>query len=495
MPASSNNRNRTLFMSYTKSFLLINPHIADSDKNVIGYRYFPLGLGILAAILEENGAKVAILDIRMGGLDKKEVTARLEEMLPRHEVIGISAIINSLSYVIWLSAEIKRIKPSATIILGGSICTSILEILADRTSCDIFCIGEGEITIIELAEYFEGRMRLEDIKGIAYRDKPQGHLVITAPRQRIENLDAYPFPAYHLFDTDAYVSMPSRLGPSVGKNLTIIAGRGCPFNCTYCLPAFGHKLVLRSSRKIVAEIKLLQERYGIEHIDFIDDLLCFKEDWMREFAQTLIDEKVNITWRGLGRANAFYKFAENTVALMKQAGCHWIGFGFESASQKILDSIKKRNTVEQMQKSVDLCRKFKINVTGTFIMGLPGETEETIAETAAFIRDNYLWPAFSFACPYPGTELYEYAKSLGLLGNEVDFIMRIQSLYDLYVVVCDMTEEELRQHHKAVTGELTKRLQDMGVRTPTMLMGFERDATGETVPLLDWKACRITAEA
>lgn len=206
---------------------------------------------------------------------------------------------------------------------------------------------------------------------------------------------------------------------------------------------------------------------------------------MREFAQTLIDEKVKITWRGLGRANTFHKFDDNTLLLMKQAGCHWMGFGFESACPEILKSIKKKNTVDQMQKTIDLCRKFKINVTGTFIMGLPGETAKTINETALFIRKNYLWPSFSFACPYPGTELYEYAKSRGLLGNEVDFIMRIQSLYDVYVVVCDMSEAELRERHKSVTSELTKHLKDLGIRTPTMLMGFEKDNTGKLVPLLE----------
>ena len=473
-------------MSYKKRFLLINPHISDLNKNVIGYHYFPIGMGILAAILEQKGAEVSILDIRMEGLSKEKVTARLKEMLPHFDIVGISAIINSIAYVTWLSAEIKRIKPSVTIILGGSICTSILDILADKTSCDIFCIGEGETTIVELAECFEGRMRIDDVKGIAYRNA-QGRFIITTPRERTQDLDIYPFPAYHMFDTKAYVNMASRLGPSVGKNLTIIAGRGCPFRCTYCLPAFGHKLVMRSSKKIVEEIRLLQEQYGVQHIDFIDDLLCLRESWMREFAQTLINEKVNITWRGLGRANTFHKFDHSTLVLMKQAGCHWIGFGFESASPKILKSIRKKNKLEQMQKTVDLCRKFKINVTGTFIMGLPGETKETIDETAAFIRKNYLWPSFSFACPYPGTELYRYAKSRGLLGNEVDFIMNIQSLYDVYVVVCDMSETELRERHKAITSELTKRLQDMGIRTPTMLMGFDRDTSGKLVPLFEIK--------
>ena len=132
------------------SFLLINPPITDSGHDNPGPRYFPLGLGIIAAVLEKKEYPVSVFDIQIEGLSKKDVTTRLKAILPKHDIVGISAIINSLAYVVWLCAEIKRIKPSITIILGGSICTSVLDLLATKTNCDIFCIGEGEKTIAEL---------------------------------------------------------------------------------------------------------------------------------------------------------------------------------------------------------------------------------------------------------------------------------------------------------------------------------------------------------
>jgi len=242
-------------MTTPLKFLLINPRVSDTDKNVFGYRVFPLGLGILAAILEENGITVTVFDIRLESLEREQVRTRLRSLLPEHDVVGISAIVNCLSYVEWLSEEIKTIKPSATILLGGSICTSVLPLLANTTACDIFCIGEGEQTILELVAHIREGLALEQIKGIAFRNE-QNELVTTPARERLKELDSTPLPAYHLFDTQAYADLPSRI-PNVGKHMTIIAGRGCPFSCTYCLPAFGRKVVLRLPQRLIEEIAFL----------------------------------------------------------------------------------------------------------------------------------------------------------------------------------------------------------------------------------------------
>lgn len=240
---------------------------------------------------------------------------------------------------------------------------------------------------------------------------------------------------------------------------------------------------MRNPSSIVEEIRLLHSEYGVVHIDFMDDLLCFYEHWVRDFSQTLIESGLKITWRGLGRANVFSKFKDDTVSLMRESGCRWLGFGFESASPKMLEIMNKKNTVEQMQKSVDLCRAHKINITGTFIIGMPGESPETLEKTYRFIHDNYLWPHFSYACPYPGTPLYKYAVEKGVIGNELTYIKSIQALTDIYTVVCDMSEQELRGYHKSFLENLLPRLYALGIKHPTDLLGFEVDSNGKSMPV------------
>lgn len=435
--------------------LLIYSALSEDPRNVFPAGFFPTGLGIVASVLEQHGVRVRVLDAHVDTLNRDEMTLQLEAVLAEVDWVGISALANSFRYVRWLSQQIKAVRPEVPVVLGGPICSHLLEILAAHTSCDVFCTGEGEETIVELTEKLPLRGELSSVRGIGYRDAA-GQLVINEPRVWIADLDRPPQPAYHLFDMPTYAKR-STLVKQNRLSMNIIGSRGCPYRCTFCAPNFGRRLRLRSLEAVLDEIEYLATHFAIRHIDFLDELFFSSEGRVVDFCTALMKRDPGITWSGNARVNLFHRFDAATVKLVRESGCRRIVFGFESGSQAMLDSMQKQTTVEQMQRSVDLCRAEGIDASGNFILGMPGETEESLQETYQFMYKNRLRPSFTFACPYPGSALYDDAKARGLIKNEVAFLDSLASYFDLNVVLCDLPRERLLEVREEMTRSLTRR--------------------------------------
>jgi anaerobic magnesium-protoporphyrin IX monomethyl ester cyclase len=438
--------------------LLIYPALSEDPRNVFPAAFFPTGLGIVASVLEQHGASVRVLDAHVASLDRGEMTLRLEEALGEADWVGISALANGFRYVRWLSRQIKAVRPEVPVVLGGPICSHLLDILAAHTSCDVFCVGEGEKTVVELTETLARRGELSSVRGIGYRDAA-GQLVVNEPRAWIADLDTLPQPAYHLLDVGTYAKR-ARIVKQNRLSMNIIGSRGCPYRCTFCAPSFGGRLRLRSLEAVLDEIEYLATQFAIRHIDFLDELFFSSEERVVASCTALMQGKREITWSGNARVNLFHRFDAATVKLVRKSGCRRITFGFESGSQAMLDSMQKQTTVEQMQRSIDLCRAEGIDVGGNFILGMPGETEESLDETYRFMYENRLRPSFTFACPYPGSALYEEAKARGLIEDEAAFLDSLASYFELNVVLCDLPRDRLLEAREEMTRALTRRREE-----------------------------------
>lgn len=390
------------------NILLVNPPYR------IAFR-IPVGLGYVASVVREAGHNVRILDINALRYSREKV----EELIRGFEfdLIGIGGLSPTYRYVKWLAGIIKKYKPHVPIVAGNMVSTAHPEALLNNSKVDIAVINEGEETFKELVSAINGDKDLKEVKGIFYKDN--GNIIKTSPRPRISDLDSLPFPAWDLFPLQNYWSNSTESPVRFGlRSMMISTVRGCPYNCTFCSRPFGRTVYTRSPGSIIKEIKELKKRYRIECITSSDDLFLVDKEFVLEFCDRMISENLDVKWCAPGRVNLV---GDNLLRKMRKAGCVELGYGFESGSQLILDRMKKRITVKQSEEAIKMTRRAGIKITGSFIFGMPGEMRETIRETVEFIKRTRLHLyRFFYATPYPATELYEIARTMGRLPEDED---------------------------------------------------------------------------
>lgn len=412
--------------------LLINPPYERIPKEI------PLGLAYIASYLENNGHKVDVLDIDGCGYGKKEVEVIISKS--DNDCFGIGALSSTYRYIKWLTSIIKFHHPNKVIIAGNMVATAHPETLLKNSNVDIAVIGEGEVTCKELLDVLKAAGNLDAVKGIAY--KKGGKVIFTPPRERIRNLDELPFPAWEHFPVETYLRNPIYREHGL-RSLNISTIRGCPFDCIFCSRAFGRTVTKRSIDNIISEIRELIEKFQVQYVAIIDDLFISDQKHVYEFCDKLAAEKLNIRWGAAGRVNLIN---EPLLKKMKAAGCDLLSFGFESGSQKILDIMKKRAKVEQAENAIKLTMQAGIRVIGSFMIGMIGETRETVEETVNFIkRTNLPNCRFFFATPYPGTALYDMANKMGCLKQDEDtFLEGLGEMADTMAVnLTDFSDQEL----------------------------------------------------
>jgi len=399
----------------------------------------PLGLGYIASVLRECGHNIHLLDLNV----EKKTFPELEKELDRsgYDIIGIGGLTTTYTFVKNFSFLAKKVKPKAKIIAGNMVSTAHPELLLRNSEVDICVIDEGEETINELINKIGNFPDIQDVKGVVFKKK--GQLVKTAPRERIKDLDRLPFPARDLFPMETYINNP--IYNEYGRrSMNLSTVRGCPFQCIYCSRPFGSRVCTRSSQSIIAEIKELKRRYKIEFITFSDDMFTINKKWIKSLCQALIKEGIRIGWGASARVNLVDL---DLLKMMKKAGCEVLSYGFESGSQKILDTMKKGAKVEQAEKAINLTRKADIAIQGSFMIGMIGETEKTVNETVDFIKRTRLTlHRFFYTTPYPNTPLYEIAKKMNKIPEDEDaYVSSLGEMYNtLLVNLTDMTDEELK---------------------------------------------------
>ncbi|UCD55379.1 MAG: B12-binding domain-containing radical SAM protein [Candidatus Omnitrophota bacterium] len=399
----------------------------------------PLGLGYIASALRENGHKVSLMDLNF---ENKSFSA-IEKDLARleYDIIGIGGLSTTYNFVKDFSNLAKKIKPKVKIIAGNMVSTASPELLLQNSQVDICVINEGEETLKELVYRIKNFPDIEGVKGIVFKKNEQ--IIVTNPRERIKNLDKLPLPAWDLFSMEYYVNEPI-LNEYGRKSISVSTARGCPFQCIYCSRPFGSLVYKRSVENIIAEIKTLIKRYKIKFVAFSDNLFVMDKNWVREFCDALLREKIKIGWTASARLNLVDM---PLLRKMKKAGCEALGYGFESGSQKILDNMKKGINVAQAERAVALTRKAGISVDGSFMIGMIGETKETVNESVDFIkRTGLTLHRFFYTTPYPKTALYEMARKMNRIPDDEDkYVGSLGEMYNTPLVnLTDMTDEELK---------------------------------------------------
>lgn len=433
---------------------------------------WPLGLAYIAAVLEKEH-EVFVIDAPAEGwknlhndrvryrrgLEIDEIIAKVKKINP--DVVGITSMfMMNASNAIKVAQAVKSIKKDLTIITGGADAT-IRPFDYLKQGVDFVVVGEGEHTIVELIHLLEqgNRDELPNVKGIAYLKLENGRLTITPPRPFIEDLDSLPIPARHLLPVDAYFEAAKKgVAPYIRITkpwATIMTTRGCPYNCVFCAvqSISGRKFRTRSPQNVVQEMEYLIDRYGVKYVDFMDDNMTLDKRRWEQILDIMIEGRLNIEWSALNvRADSL---DDNILTKMKRAGCWWINLSPESGSQRVVDSvIKKNQNLQKVEEAVTICRRIGIKVGCNFVLGLINETKEDLQKTVEFARklkrmgSSPIQPYM--ATPYYGTELYEQAKRGGFLLREADE----ESMFtrqDPFIGTPDFTIEELKRCYQQIS--------------------------------------------
>jgi len=383
--------------------LLINPPYLKKvyGKNRNFALHPPLGLAYVASWAQSNGITVEIIDANAEGLTLENTVSRVVARNPR--LIGITAVTSTISLVYKLSSLIKK-EVNASIILGGPHVTFMAEhTLKESRSIDIVVRGEGEKTLVDVYRAIEKCNGLRDIRGVTYRDNKE--IISTLDRDHFKDIN-HLRPARQLLPLDKY-----RPGPLFDNGVSgryyakILSARGCPNKCTFCSSShFWKKLRLRSPEDILSEIEELIRDYDIKRIDFVDDCFTIPVERLRRVCQGMIERGYNISWTCYSRVTSI---SEDIVEVMKESGCFGLQFGIEGGDQAILNNIRKNVTLREIENAVNIVNSFDIKCMGDFMIGLPGDSEETIKRTIRFAkRLNLDLAFFSITTPFPGTELF-----------------------------------------------------------------------------------------
>lgn len=405
---------------YTKmEILFINPPTSQKERygklKDIGTLQPSLGIGYMAAVTEERGHGVKVIDSEAMKYDYRDIRRLIEEFKP--DVIGMQTYCTNLSRCYKVAEIAKELDKDIKIVFGGAQSTLFPEEVIKDKNVDFIVHGEGERTFIDLLDALIKKDSFKNIKGLVWKNK--GKIIKNEPQDLIKDINKLPFPARHLFPMEKYHSSANLRGK---KTLNIMTSRGCPFRCTYCSGhrTFGKTHRFNSTEKVIEEINSLIDDYNGDSIQFYDETFTANRKRVIELCDALIENnkkrKKKIEWSCFTRVNLV---DEKLLKKMKEAGCYLIFYGFESGVQRLLDLIKKDITLEQQKKAVELTHKVGIGVWGSFMLALPTETIEESWKTINWaITLDIDYVQFPITTPFPGTELYQICKKNGKILTE-----------------------------------------------------------------------------
>jgi len=431
-------RNRVLF---------INPPLSSTVKVKFASHQIPLGFLYMAGLLEKNSFVVKILDCPLYFRQKREISKdsvrigifpeqiekEIREFKP--DVIGVScsfSMFESDSFeVINL---IKKINRKIIVAAGGAHASSNPQFVLRNKNIDLIIMGEGELTMLEIAERVRANKRLDNIKGTAVMSKNK--FIKNPPREPIKNLDELD-PAWHLIDFKKYFEHPDNYSITMrSPSINIITSRGCPGNCAFCSvkTVWGRSWRAMSAKKVVNQIEYLYKKQGVNHFRINDDNLTLDKKRIIEICNEIIKRKLNIKWdtpSGL----AMWTLDEQVLDKMKKSGYYRITFGIESGCKKTLKYISKNIDLNKANQLIDYCHKIGLWVASFFVIGFPYETKADINQTVQYIINSKInFPFVFIAQPYPGTRMFDdFAKENlipeGILESSTPILTKYNSKY------------------------------------------------------------------
>lgn len=399
----------------------------------------PIGPAYLAASLIQAGHEARIVDgvgenpyqitslfgdtVMAIGLKSEEIVDRIQ---PDTELIGVSCMFSQdWPEIRRLVGLVRKRFPDVPIVMGGEHITAVPEFTLTSTPEVAACvIGEGEETIVDIANAFEARRSWDDIPGIMLRSS-DGGVKATGPRTRIRNLDDIPWPAWHLVPVNAYLDGGFSFGVDRGRSMPILATRGCPYECTFCSnpEMWTTRWYARDVDGVLDEIQAYMDTYGATNFDFYDLTAIVKRSWILDFTNRILERKMTFTWQ-LPSGTRSEAIDDEVSRMLYASGCRNMSYAPESGSPAVLKRIKKVVKLDRLQESVSGAVRHGMNVKLNIIMGFPGETRDELRETVKFLAKMGLAGvqdmSISLFSPYPGSQLYKELRASGRIPELSD---------------------------------------------------------------------------
>jgi anaerobic magnesium-protoporphyrin IX monomethyl ester cyclase len=381
-----------------------------SEKTKTGTLYYPIWLAYACGYAEKEGHEGILLDAIAKSWDFDQTIREIIKISP--DLLIVDSTTPSVCSDARFVERLKKKAKMKVVFVGTHPSALPKETLEKFKQIDFVAIGEYDATIPDLANNLS---RPERVAGIAYRKG--GKAIVTKPRQPISNLDDLPFVSkvYKKFLNVNDYSYSLAIHPM----MQIMTSRGCPNMCTFCSwpqTFMGRNFRARSPENVVAEMEYIKKEIPeIKEVFIEDDTFTTNRSRVSEICRLIVKKKLHMTWS----ANVRTDLSIDILRQMKAAGCRLLVVGYESGNQQILNNIRKGITLEQAENFTKNAKRAGLRIFGCFMIGLPGDTKETIMQTFRFAQKlNPDMAFFQQAVPFPGTELYRWSKSKGCLMTE-----------------------------------------------------------------------------
>ena len=407
----------------------------------------PIGLAYLSSVVLQHTDNLTVIDAHGEGLDnyysyKEKFRLRgltvddiVSRIPPKTDIIGISCMFTSLWPVITEIAEaIKTSFPNSLLVLGGEHGSGSPKHALTSAPFDVVVMGEGEETFDELLQKYYNKEQLTDILGTAI--KIDDEIIINDRRNRIREIDNIPLPNWDLIPVEKYHKLNQPHGASQGKFMPMLATRGCPFQCTFCTSPnmWTTRWVARDPIKVIDEMQLYIDRYGVTDFQFEDLTAIVKKSWVHEFCDEILRKNMNITFQ-LPSGTRSESIDYEVAVKLKKAGCHEFAFAPESGDVRTLASIKKKVKLPALYQSAKDAIRAGINVGCFFIIGFPEDDWKSVLNTYV-VTVKCAWIGFTncnfnaFA-PMPNTESFNKLWDEGVItGYDDEYLMSMFSFQD-----------------------------------------------------------------
>lgn len=361
----------------------------------------PLGVCYVASAFKATGAQVKIIDYIVSRYTKNKLRDEIDTFKP--DIVGATSVTMNFPVAAGIIKTVKEYNPSIITMMGGPHVTFDPEnTLLKHPEIDILVVGEGENTLKELMPHIKNKDKWPDIKGIAFREDRK--VIITRPRELIQDLDSLPLPARDLLPLSRYQAL--------GFPISMITSRGCPYQCIFCVGRrmVGSRVRYRDARLVVDEIEHILS-CGFSRINIADDLFTSNKTKVREVCEEIQRRGITFTWSAFARVNTVDK---ELLRIMREAGCDAVSFGIESGNPEMLKRIRKGITLDHARKAVKACKDAGVLAHASFMVGLPGETPDILKDTHEFAESLDISYGYHFLCPFPGTTVREEVENYDL---------------------------------------------------------------------------------
>lgn len=354
----------------------------------------PLGIAYVAAAFEAAGCDVRIFDYIISGYSREKLAGQLAAFQP--DAVGAGSVTMNFYDAQRILRDVKSINPDILTMMGGPhVSFTVEETLQTYPEIEVIFIGEADDTIAEFAPLSRQKNKWRTVRGLAFRDGQE--IVNTGRRDFIMDVDRIPLPARRLLPISRYRAL--------GYPVSMITGRGCPHGCIFCLgrKMVGAKVRRRDPGLVIDEIEQILG-LGFDRMNIADDLFASDANRVREICNGIKERNLKFAWSAFARVDTVNQEMFDAMAAV---GCDSISFGVESGCPEMLKRVRKGIKLEQVKNAVSMCKQAGMLAHASFMVGLPGETKDTLKRTDEFARSLDIMYGYHYLAPFPGTTLCE----------------------------------------------------------------------------------------